>query len=136
MTDEKKTILFVCVQNSGRSQMAEAFFNELAAGKARGLSAGTRPTDKVNPVVVKVMKEVGIDISNNRPKLLTLEMIEGASRMITMGCGADADGICPANIIESEDWQLDDPKDKDIEKAREIRDEIKARVTSLINEIS
>ena len=136
MTDEKKTILFVCVQNSGRSQMAEAFFNELAAGKARGLSAGTRPTDKVNPVVVKVMKEVGFDISNNRPKLLTLEMIEGASRMITMGCGADADGICPANIIESEDWQLDDPKDKDIEKAREIRDEIKARVTSLINEIS
>lgn len=136
MTDEKKTILFVCVQNSGRSQMAEAFFNELAAGKARGLSAGTRPTDKVNPVVVKVMKEVGIDISNNRPKLLTLEMIEGASRMITMGCGADADGICPVNIIESEDWQLDDPKDKDIEKAREIRDEIKARVTSLINEIS
>jgi arsenate reductase len=136
MINGKKTILFVCVQNSGRSQMAEAFFNDLVAGNARGLSAGTRPADKVNPAVVKVMKEVGIDISNNRPKLLTLETIEGASKMITMGCGADAVGICPANIIESEDWQLEDPKDKDVEKVREIRDEIKARVTELIKDIS
>ena len=135
MADEKKTILFVCIQNSGRSQMAEAFFNKLAVGKAKGLSAGTRPAEKVNPQVVKVMKEVDIDISNNQPKLLTLEMIEGASKMITMGCGADADGICPANIIESEDWQLEDPKDKDIEKVREIRDEIKARVSHLVNEL-
>lgn len=136
MTKEKKTILFVCVQNSGRSQMAEAFFNDLVAGNARGLSAGTRPADKVNPVVVKVMKEVGIDIGNNRPKLLTLEMIEGASKMITMGCVADAGGICPANIIDSEDWQLEDPKDKDIEEVREIRNKIKARVTELIKDTS
>ena len=135
MADEKKTILFVCIQNSGRSQMAEAFFNKLAVGKAKGLSAGTRPAEKVNPQVIKVMKEVDIDISKNQPKLLTLEMIEGASKMITMGCGADADGICPANIIESEDWQLEDPKDKDIEKVREIRDEIKARVSHLVNEL-
>jgi arsenate reductase len=112
--------------------MAEAFFNQLAAGKARGLSAGTQPADRVNPTVVKVMGEVGIDISKNKPKMLTLEMIEGADMMITMGCGADAGGICPANIIESEDWQLEDPKDKSIEKVREIRDEIKMRVSNLI----
>jgi arsenate reductase len=132
MTGKKNAILFVCVQNSGRSQMAEAFFNQLAAGKARGLSAGTQPADRVNPTVVKVMGEVGIDISKNKPKMLTLEMIEGADMMITMGCGADAGGICPANIIESEDWQLEDPKDKSIEKVREIRDEIKMRVSNLI----
>lgn len=136
MTGKKNTILFVCVQNSGRSQIAEAFFNQLAAGKARGLSAGTQPADRVNPTVVKVMREVGIDISKNKPKMLTLEMIEGADMMITMGCGADAGGICPANIIESEDWQLEDPKDKSIEKVREIRDEIKMRVSNLIEKIS
>lgn len=136
MTGKKNAILFVCVQNSGRSQMAEAFFNQLAAGKARGFSAGTQPADRVNPAVVKVMGEVGIDISKKKPKILTLEMIEGADMMITMGCGADAGGICPANIIESEDWQLEDPKDKSIEEVREIRDEIKMRVSNLIEKIS
>ena len=116
--------------------MAEAFFNQLAKGKARAVSAGTSPGSSVNPVVVEVMKEVGIDISGNKPKELTIEMAENAERMITMGCGADAEGICPASIIETEDWELDDPHDQSIEKVREIRDEVKKRVIALINELN
>ena len=81
------------------------------------------------------MKEIGIDISRNKPKALTLEMIEGADRMITMGCGDDAAGLCPAKIIETEDWALDDPKGQPLEKVRQIRDEVKARVTKLLTEI-
>ena len=130
-----KTILFVCIHNSGRSQMAEAFFNQLAKGKAKAVSAGTNPGIGVNPVVIEAMKEVGIDISGNKPKLLTLDMAENADRMITMGCGADAEGICPASIIETEDWKLDDPHDQPIEKVREIRDEVKSRVIKLIEEL-
>ena len=131
-----KTILFVCVHNAGRSMMAEAFFNQMAKGKAQAYSAGTQPADKVNPVVAEAMKEIGIDISGNKPKALTLEMVEQADRMITMGCGDDAAGLCPAKIIETEDWALDDPKGKSLEQVREIRDEIKARVTKLLTEIS
>ncbi len=131
-----KTILFVCVHNAGRSQIAEALFNLLAKGKARGLSAGTQPADKVNPVVAEAMREVGIDISGNKPKVLTMEMIEKADRVITMGCGADAEGLCPASFIETEDWALDDPKGQPLEKVRQIRDEIKSRVTKLLTEIS
>lgn len=131
-----KNILFVCVHNAGRSQMAEAFFYLLAKGKARGLSAGTQPADKVNPVVAEAMREVGIDISGNKPKALTLKMVEQADRMITMGCGDDAAGLCPAKIIQTEDWALDDPKGQPLEKVREIRDEIKSRVTKLLTEIS
>ncbi len=130
-----KTILFVCVHNSGRSQMAEAFFNSLANGKARGLSAGTQPGDKVNPIVAEAMKEIGIDIISNKPKALTMEMAEQADRMITMGCGDDAAGLCPAKIIETEDWALDDPKGQSLEKVRQIRDEVKARVTRLLGEL-
>ena len=130
-----KTILFVCVHNSGRSQMAEAFFNLMANGRARGLSAGTQPAEKVNPAVAEAMKEIGIDISRNKPKALTLEMVEQADRMITMGCGDDAAGLCPAKIIETEDWALDDPKGKSIEQVRQIRGEVKARVTKLLAEI-
>ena len=131
-----KTILFVCVHNSGRSQMAEAFFNLLAKGKAKGISAGTQPADKVNPVVAEAMKEIGIDISGNKPKALTLEMVEQADRMITMGCGDDASALCPAKIIETEDWALDDPKGQPLEKVRQIRDEVKVRVTKLLAEIA
>ena len=131
-----KTVIFVCIHNSGRSQMAEAFFNQMAKGKALALSAGTQPGDKVNPVVVKAMREVGIDISDNKPKMLTLEMIEKADRMITMGCGADAGGLCPAGFIESEDWALEDPKDKSLEQVRIIRDEIKQRVAKLVEEMT
>jgi arsenate reductase (thioredoxin) len=130
-----KTVLFVCIHNSGRSQMAEAFFNKMAQGKAKAISAGTRPSDRVNPVVIETMKEAGIDIGNNKPKMLTMEMIQSADRMITMGCGADTDGVCPAKLIETEDWGLEDPKDKTITEVRKIRDEIKKRVAGLIAEV-
>jgi len=130
-----KTVLFVCVHNSGRSQMAEAFFNQLAKGKAQALSAGTQPADKVNPLVVEAMKEIGIDISGNKPKALTIEMVEKADRMITMGCGAEAGAVCPASFIETEDWALEDPKGKSLEQVRKIREEIKKRVTRLLSEL-
>jgi arsenate reductase len=131
-----KTVLFVCVHNSGRSRMAEAFFNRLARGKARGLSAGTQPADKVNPVVVEAMREAGIDIRAAKPKALTMEMVGQAERMITMGCGADAAGACPASFIETEDWKLDDPEGKPLEDVRRIRDEIQARVEALVDEMA
>ena len=131
-----KTILFVCIHNSGRSQMAEALFNQMAKGKAKAISAGTQPGESVNPVVAEAMKEVGIDISRNKPKALTIEMVEQADRMITMGCGDDAAGLCPAKIIETEDWALDDPKGKSLEQVKQIRDEVKARVTKLLAEIA
>lgn len=116
--------------------MAEAFFNKLAAGRAKALSAGTQPADRVNPIVVAAMREVGIDISGNRPKRLMMEMAEKTDRMITMGCGADAEAICPASFIETEDWALDDPHGRPIGEVRKIRDEVEARVTGLIQEIT
>ena len=130
-----KTVLFVCVHNSGRSQMAEAFFNQLANGKAQALSAGTQPTDRVNPVMVKTMQEVGIDISGNKPKSLTMDMVEKADRMITMSCGAEAEAVCPASFIETEDWALEDPKGKTLEQVRKIRDEIRNRMVKLLAEL-
>jgi arsenate reductase (thioredoxin) len=126
-----KTVLFICVHNSGRSQMAEAFFNHLAKGRARAISAGSQPAERVNPVVVEVMKEVGIDISQNKPKILTLEMMEGIALAITMGC----ENACPYTTAETRDWELEDPKEKPIERVREIRDEIKRRVQSLLSEL-
>jgi arsenate reductase len=133
--NDMKTVLFVCIHNSGRSQMAEAFFNRLAGTKARAHSAGTEPADKLNPVVVEAMKEVGIDISSNKPKALTMDMVEEADRMITMGCGAEAEAVCPASFTETEDWALEDPHGKSLEQVRKIRDEVKERVMRLIGEI-
>ncbi len=130
-----KTVLFVCVHNSGRSKMAEAFFNRLAGGKAKALSAGTQPGDRVNPAVVEAMKEVGIDISGNQPKKLTFDMVENAAKMITMGCGAGVGALCPASFIETEDWQLEDPEGKGLDEVRKIRDEIRSRVTGLVGEL-
>jgi len=115
--------------------MAEAFFNQIAEGKAQAYSAGTQPADKVNPAVVEAMREVGIDISGNRPKALTMEMVEKADRMITMGCGAEAGAVCPASFIETEDWALEDPEGKSLEEVRKIRDEIEKRVIKLLNEL-
>jgi len=115
--------------------MAEAFFNNLAGGKAQALSAGTQPADEVNPVVVEAMKEAGMDISGKKPKMLTMGMVDKAERMITMGCGAEAEAVCPASIIETEDWALEDPKGKSLEQVRKIRDEIKERVIKLLNEL-
>lgn len=129
-----RPVLFVCVHNSGRSQMAEAFYNHLAGGRSHSVSAGTMPADEVQPEVVQVMAEVGIDISKRTPKLLTPEMIERASRVITMGCSVE--GVCPATFVPAEDWELEDPKGQPPEKVREIRDEIRRRVEGLLAEIS
>lgn len=130
-----KTVLFVCVHNSGRSQMAEAFFNHLAKGKAIAVSAGTQPASEINPMAVEVMRESGLDISGNQPKTLTLEMIEKADKMITMGCGADARAICPASFLETEDWALEDPEGKSIAQVRIIRNEIEQRIIRMLDDI-
>jgi arsenate reductase (thioredoxin) len=129
----KKRVLFVCVHNSGRSQMAEAFFNRLAGNKAAASSAGTEPASAINPIVVQVMREAGLDISAKKPKLLTLEMMENADRVITMGCGAEK--VCPAGFVPMEDWQIEDPEGKSIEKVREIRDIIRIKVATLVKEL-
>jgi arsenate reductase len=130
---EKKSVLFVCVHNSGRSQMAEAFFNHLAGNKASALSAGTKPALKINPTIIQVMRETGIDISRQKPKMLTLEMMESADRVITMGC--DVEETCPAGIVPMEDWGIEDPEGKPEEKIREIRDIIRNKVATLIKEL-
>jgi arsenate reductase (thioredoxin) len=129
-----KKILFVCVHNAGRSQMAEAFFNHYAKGKAQAFSAGTHYASRIDPTVVEAMAERGIDISNKRPKMLTLEMLGVADKVISMGCGVE--GVCPATFVPTEDWQLEDPEGKPIEQVRAIRDEIETKVKTLIGEIS
>lgn len=112
--------------------MAEAIFNSLAAGRHRALSAGSRPADAVNPRAVQALKEIGLDISHNKPKKLTRDMILQADLAVTMGCGEDA---CPIVPNELRDWNLEDPKDAPIEKVREIRDEIAKRVKTLLEEL-
>ncbi len=128
------TILLVCMHNSGRSQMAEAILNKLAAGKVRATSAGAEPAEAIDPMVVKVMREVGIDISHQKPKRLTPEMINQADKVITTGCGLE--GICPATYVPTEDWDIDDPRGKPIQKVRGIRGQIQAKVLELLAEIS
>ena len=113
--------------------MAKVFFNILAKNKGIADSAGTKPAQQVNPTVIQVMREVGIDISREIPKLLTLDLVEQVDRMITMGCGVEE--TCPADFLPTEDWGLDDPADKPIEEVRRIRDEIKARVKKLVTEL-
>lgn len=112
--------------------MAEAFFNHYAAGKAESFSAGTQPASHVDQTVARAMKEIGIDISSRRTKALTAEMLDGADRVITMGCGTE--GVCPATFVPTEDWQLEDPEGQSIEKVIAIRDEIEAKVKQLIKE--
>jgi len=129
-----KKILFVCVENAGRSQMAEAFANHYGKKKLLASSAGIMLADRVNPLVVEAMKEKGIDISMNKPKLLTPAMAEGADKIITMGCSVEK--ICPAPLLKNViDWELEDPKGKPLEKVREIRDEIEKKVLKLIAEL-
>jgi arsenate reductase (thioredoxin) len=126
-----KRVLFVCVENAGRSQMAEAFAKKYGEGKFEVSSAGNKPADNVNPVVVEVMKEKGIDISANKPKLITAKMAMDADLIVTMGCNDQ--GVCPGPFFKpTVDWVLEDPKGKSIEKVREIRDEIERRVKQLI----
>jgi len=128
-----KKILFVCVENAGRSQMAEAFANKHRKNKVVVSSAGNMPADRINPVVVEAMKERGIDISQKRPKLLTFQMANDSDLIVTMGCNDQ--GICPGPFFKPTiDWKLEDPKGKPIEKVREIRDEIEHLVQQLIEE--
>ncbi len=128
-----KRVLFVCVENAGRSQIAEAFANQYGKGKIIAASAGNKPAEKVNPTVVEVLKEKGINISNNRPKLLTFQMAQDADLIVTMGCNDQ--GICPGPFFKpTVDWKLEDPKGKPIEKVREIRDQIENQVQELIKE--
>ena len=113
--------------------MAEAFLNKMALGKAMAISAGTIPVERIDPDVVDLMKEVGIDISSSKPKQLTAEMLRDADKVITMGCGVEE--ACPAVHVHSEDWGLPDPKGKSKKEIRKIRDEIKDRVMKLLQEI-
>jgi arsenate reductase len=125
-----KTILFACVHNAGRSQMAAAWFNHLAdATKARAISAGTEPGARVHPEVVEVLKEVGIDVSGETPRFLSGELARTASLLVTMGCGE----VCPVVPgLRRLDWPLEDPKGKPLARVRQIRDEIRARVAEII----
>ena len=128
----KPTVLFVCVHNAGRSQMAAGFMKELSQGKVEVLSAGSAPKDSINPVAVAAMAEVGIDIANNTPKVLTTEAVQESDAVITMGCG-DTCPYFPGKRYE--DWVLEDPAGKDIETVRRVRDEIKVRVEILLSEL-
>jgi arsenate reductase len=125
-------VVFACVANAGRSQMAAALFNKLANPKlAFATSAGTRPADSVHPTVVAVMREVDIDLSNTRPQYLSSDFVKDAHIVITMGCGDE----CPlVPGVERDEWPLDDPKEQPVEAVRRIRDEIGARVAALIKE--
>ena len=132
---DSKTILFVCVENAGRSQMAEGFFKKYAPDGFKTLSAGTKPGYQLNPMVVEAMKEIGIDISKQKSKEFTDEMIRESDNVVNMGCMDK--NFCPTiwlpKVIE---WNLEDPKGKSIEKVREIRDEIEKRVKKVVAEIT
>ncbi len=133
MTADKPTVLFVCVHNAGRSQMAAGYLQALAGDRVEVLSAGSEPKDQVNPVAVEAMAEEGIDISANTPKVLTVDAVRESDVVITMGCG-DACPIFPGKRYE--DWQLDDPAGQGIEPVRAIRDDIRRRVEALIAELA
>ena len=126
-----KKILFVCVENAGRSQMAEAFFRKYASDRFNVSSAGTTPSSQLNPIVIQVMKEIGIDIVSQQPKMLSNSMIENSSKTVNMGCMNKES--CPSLFVKDVlDWNISDPKEKSIDEVREIRDKIKSEVISLI----
>lgn len=132
-----KPVLFVCVHNAGRSQMAEAFFNHLAVERGlevRALSAGTAPGGQVNPMAAQAMEEVGISLAGHSPKLLTPEVAAASDRIITMGCGVEAD-MCPAGTYISEDWGLPDPHGQSLQGVRPVRDAVRQRVEALLDEL-
>ena len=131
-TTIKPSVLFVCVHNAGRSQMAAAFLSNLSAGQIEVRSAGSQPADTVNPAAVAAMNEVGIDMAGETPKILTTEAVKESDVVITMGCG-DTCPIFPGKRYE--DWQLDDPAGQGVEAVRPIRDEIRARIETLISEL-
>ena len=129
-----RDILFVCVENAGRSQMAEAFFRKFTEGKFNVNSAGTVPSGNLNPIVVQVMKEIGIDMTSQSPKTISNSMIDNSFKTVNMGC-MDKES-CPALFVKDViDWNIPDPKEKTIEQVREIRDQIKSEVLNLIKSI-
>jgi protein-tyrosine-phosphatase len=132
MTDAPE-VLFVCVHNAGRSQMAAGLLEQRSGGRVRVLSAGSEPADRLNPAVVEAMKEIGIDIAAERPKKLEDDMVRESDVVITMGCG-DACPIYPGKRYE--DWDLEDPAGKDLETVRGIRDRIAERIDRLIQELA
>jgi len=129
---QKPAVLFVCVHNAGRSQMAAGFLTALADGQIEVRSAGSMPGSQINPVAIQAMAEEGIDLSTQTPKILTTESVQASDVVITMGCG-DACPIFPGKRYE--DWELEDPAGKGIDTVRRVRDDIKARVQSLIGEL-
>lgn len=130
--NKKPAVLFVCVHNAGRSQMAAGFMEHHGEGRVEVLSAGSAPKESINPIAVEAMLEKGIDIANRKPKVLTNESVQASDVVITMGCG-DACPFYPGKRYE--DWQLDDPAGQDIEFVRRVRDEIEGRVKDLLKEI-
>jgi protein-tyrosine-phosphatase len=130
---EKPTVLFVCVHNAGRSQMAAGYLRELAGGRVEVLSAGSEPKDQINPVAIEAMAEEGIDIAGNTPKILTVDAVKESDVVITMGCG-DTCPIFPGKRYE--DWELEDPAGKDLVTVRRVRDDIRGRVEALLAEIA
>lgn len=132
---QEKTILFVCVENAGRSQMAEGFFIRYAPKGYRAASAGTRPAGEINPLAIQAMKEVGIDISRQKSKIITDDMIRDSVRAVNMGCMDQAE--CPMIFLNNPiDWAIEDPKGKSIEHVRMIRDDIERRVKELAENLS
>jgi len=132
--DERENVLFVCVENAGRSQMAEAFFKKYASKKFNVISAGTTPSSQLNPVVIQVMKEIGIDMNTLQPKLLSNSMIENSSKTVNMGC-MDKES-CPSLFVKDVlDWDISDPKEKPIDEVQKIRDQIKDEVMNLIHSL-
>ena len=130
---ETPTVLFVCVHNAGRSQMAAGYLQALGGDRVEVRSAGSEPKDEINPVAVEAMAEEGIDIAGNAPKLLTVDAVKESDVVITMGCG-DACPIFPGKRYE--DWELEDPAGKDLETVRRVRDDIRGRVEALLAEIA
>ena len=129
---DKPSVLFVCVHNAGRSQMAAGYLNHFAGGRIDVRSAGSKPADKINPVAVQAMAEEGIDIAAEQPKILTTDAVKASDVVITMGCG-DTCPYYPGKRYE--DWTLEDPAGKDLETVRRVRDEIRGRVEALISEL-
>lgn len=131
----KQTVLFVCVENAGRSQMAECFFRKHAPGSYEPISAGTSPVSSINPLAIQVMEEVGIDISKQKPKMLTEDMIKESIIRINMGCIEKQS--CPTLFIHDViEWNIEDPKGKSIDKLREIRNEIDSKVKELVSNLN
>ncbi len=131
---EPKNVLFACVENAGRSQMVEAFFKKYAKNQFNVISAETSPSSHLNPIVVSVMNELGIDLENQKPQLLSSSMIENSNKTVNMGC-MDKES-CPSLFVKDvDDWNIEDPKGKSIEDVRKIRDQIKNDVLNLLNSI-